>query len=97
MYFTAACDGAPAARVQSNVFGTRYALCLDPSVRPFSTDGDTSAPWHARGGPATPWASDAASPRRSGVRQRGPAPLAEVQYKTRLKGFMRPRRCVPRL
>ena len=72
LYTTADCASPPAAKLQSNVFGTHYELVLDPSVLPF--EGAT-----ARDSEGRPFC-------KSGS-------LMDVQYKTRLKGFMRPRRC----
>ena len=72
LYATADCALPPAAKLQSNVFGTHYELLLDPSVVPFEGPGATDA----EGRPFGKCES-----------------LMDVQYKTRLKGFMRPRRC----
>ncbi len=71
LYTTADCASPPAAKLQSNVFGTHYELVLDPSVSPFEGP-------HARDAEGRPFC-------KSGS-------LMDVQYKTRLKGFMRPRR-----
>ena len=73
LYSTADCALPPAAKLQSNVFGTHYELILDPSVVPFEGPSATDA----EGRPFGKCES-----------------LMDVQYKTRLKGFMRPRRCV---
>ena len=73
LYATADCALPPAAKLQSNVFGTHYELILDPSVGPFEGPGATDASGRAFG--------------KAGS-------LMDVQYKTRLKGFMRPRRCI---
>ena len=72
LYTTADCASPPAAKLQSNVFGTHYELVLDPSVSPFEGP-------HARDAEGRLFG-------KSGS-------LMDVQYKTRLKGFMRPRRC----
>ena len=74
LYSTADCALPPAAKLQSNVFGTHYELNLDPSVVPF--EGPCGA--DSEGRPFGKCES-----------------LMDVQYKTRLKGFMRPRRCSP--
>lgn len=71
LYSTADCALPPAAKLQSNVFGTHYELILDPSVVPF----EGSSAMDAAGRPFGKCES-----------------LMDVQYKTRLKGFMRPRR-----
>ncbi len=71
LYSTADCALPPAAKLQSNVFGTHYELILDPSVVPFEGLSATDA----EGRPFSKCES-----------------LMDVQYKTRLKGFMRPRR-----
>ena len=72
LYTTADCASPPAAKLQSNVFGTHYELVLDPSVSPFEGP-------HARDSEGRPFCRSSS--------------LMDVQYKTRLKGFMRPRRC----
>ena len=72
LYTTAECASPPAAKLQSNVFGTHYELILDPSVVPF--EGPNSVDLEGR-----PFGKCES--------------LMDVQYKTRLKGFMRPRRC----
>ena len=72
LYTTADCASPPAAKLQSNVFGTHYELILDPSVVPF--EGPNAV--DVEGRPCGKCES-----------------LMDVQYKTRLKGFMRPRRC----
>lgn len=80
LYFTTDFKQPPAAKLQSNIFGTHYEMALDPSVRPFDEsweDGDRKKGLH-RGSRAS------RSQRES---------LVEIVYKTRLKGFMRPRRC----
>lgn len=74
LYSTADCAAPPAAKLQSNVFGTHYELILDPSVVPFEGPQATDAE-------GRPFGKCEA--------------LMDVQYKTRLKGFMRPRRCDP--
>ncbi|CAL8465340.1 g4875 [Coccomyxa elongata] len=79
LYFTTDFKQPPAAKLQSNIFGTHYEMALDPSVRPFDEsweDGDRKKGLH-RGSRAS------RSQRES---------LVEIVYKTRLKGFMRPRR-----
>ena len=73
LYSTADCALPPAAKLQSNVFGTHYELILDPTVVPFEGPSATDA----EGRPFGKCES-----------------LMDVQYKTRLKGFMRPRRYV---
>ena len=80
LYFTSDFKQAPAARLQSNIFGTHYEMALDPSVRPFdeSWEDDERKRGPQRG-------SRASRNQREG--------LVEIVYKTRLKGFMRPRRC----
>ena len=87
LYFTGDCGGAPAGRLLSNVFGTRYELALDPSVRPWGDQGNGRggagcAAGGGRGKEGTPATGGGG----------GAKPLVDVQYKTRLKGFMRPRR-----
>ena len=72
LYTTADCASPPAAKLQSNVFGTHYELILDPSVVPF--EGPNAVDLEGR-----PFGKCES--------------LMDVQYKTRLKGFMRPRRC----
>ena len=59
------------------MFGTRYELALDASVLPWDPDRRTGSEEGAPGAGAGGGPS---------------APLVDVQYKTRLKGFMRPRR-----
>ena len=72
LFTTADCASPPAAKLQSNVFGTHYELILDPSVVPF--EGPNAVDLEGR-----PFGKCES--------------LMDVQYKTRLKGFMRPRRC----
>ena len=43
LYFTGDCAGAPAGRLLSNVFGTRYELALDASVLPWDPDRRTGS------------------------------------------------------
>ena len=71
LYLTANCTSPPAAKLQSNVFGTHYELILDPSMLPFEGVNATDAMGRLFGKCES---------------------LMDVQYKTRLKGFMRPRR-----
>ncbi|BDA50150.1 Tubby-like F-box protein 9 [Coccomyxa sp. Obi] len=80
LYFTSDFKQPPAARLQSNIFGTHYEMALDPSVRPFDEsweEGDRKKKNLHRGS-------------RASRNQR--ESLVEIVYKTRLKGFMRPRR-----
>lgn len=80
LFLTSDCKSAPAAKLRSNIFGTHYELKLDPSMLPFDHE------WSAQGA--------------MGGKDDGRQPhcrcetLLDVQYKTRLKGFMRPRRCL---
>jgi hypothetical protein len=101
------------------VFGTRYSLALDASVRPWdaserecstgsgssgsgsgSGSGSSSSDAHAlaagggKGGGAAHHGGRGGAAACSGsCEAAGCGPLVDVQYKTRLKGFMRPRRC----
>ena len=36
MYLTASCTGAPCARIETNLLGTRYEVVLDSTVQPFA-------------------------------------------------------------
>lgn len=81
LYFTSDCASAPAAKLQSNIFGTHYDMTLDSSVQPFDKS------WAAEGGRER--SRSAGGSGRSGSRRES---LVEILYKTRLKGFMRPRR-----
>ncbi len=74
----------PVAALSSNVFGTRYELSLDASVHPFEGAAPAGAGGAGAGG------SWLGAPRRD-----KPQELASVLYKTKLRGFMRPRRCGP--
>ncbi len=85
LFLTADCKSAPAAKLRSNVFGTHYELKLDPSMLPFDHD------WSGGGGPGR---DGAGSGNKAGGALGRCETLVDVQYKTRLKGFMRPRRCV---
>ncbi len=84
LYFTSDCASAPAAKLQSNIFGTHYDMTLDPSVQPFDKSwGDNKSD---RDGSRSAGGSGRAAGSRRGES------LVEILYKTRLKGFMRPRR-----
>ncbi len=76
LFLTADCKSAPAAKLRSNIFGTHYELKLDPSMLPFDHD----------------WSAAAAGGKDAGKAHGRCETLVDVQYKTRLKGFMRPRR-----
>jgi len=83
LFLTSNCASVPVAALSSNVFGTRYELSLDASVHPF----EGAAPGSGGGGAGGGWLG---APRRD-----KPQELASVLYKTKLRGFMRPRRCGP--
>lgn len=83
------------------MFGTRYELSLDASVHPF---GDRCAAVRcgggAGGGGEAGGGGDGAGGGATGgwlggARRSKPQELASVLYKTKLRGFMRPRRCAP--
>jgi Tub family len=77
IYLNQRCVGTPCARLKTNLLGTRYEL-LPAGMKPFQ---------------AAAAAGDGSG--AAGARQRSDMPkiLAVVHYKTRIKGFMRPRRC----
>lgn len=84
LYFTSDCTSAPAAKLQSNIFGTHYEMMLDSSVNAFDKS------WEADRRDSCAAGSGQAG---CGGRGSGGDSLVEILYKTRLKGFMRPRRC----
>ncbi len=59
LYFTSDCASAPAAKLQSNIFGTHYDMTLDSSVQPFEKS------WAAEGGRGMGW-----EPVSKGLRER---------------------------
>ena len=88
LYLTSNCASTPVAALSSNVFGTRYELLLDASAQPFeerAAAGGAGGGGGGGGGGPGGWLGAA--------RRDKPQELASVLYKTKLRGFMRPRRC----
>ena len=90
LYLTSNCASTPVAALSSNVFGTRYELLLDASVQPYEERGAAGGGGAGGGGGG---AGGGPGGWLGGARRDKPQELASVLYKTKLRGFMRPRRC----